>query len=102
AQRVVPAALGGAQRFDEADRVAVATEQLAVVLQRSLDVVLEHRDDELVLAREVRVERAASEAGGGRDRLDARSPGAPLGAPPGPGVERLAPRLVARRTGAHP
>ncbi len=38
---------------------------------RLLDVVLEHGDDQLVLALEIRIERAAREAGRGRDGLDA-------------------------------
>ena len=46
-------------------------EQVKIAPDRMLDVVLEHGDDQFVLALEVRIKRAAREARRSRDRLDA-------------------------------
>ena len=46
-------------------------EQIADAPDGLLDVVLEHGDDQFVLALEVRIERPAREASRRRDRLDA-------------------------------
>ena len=46
-------------------------EQIADAPDGLLDVILEHGDDQFVLALEVRIERPAREAGRRRDRLDA-------------------------------
>ena len=51
--------------------VLVPGEQVEIAPDRLLDVILEHGDDQLVLALEIRIERAAGEAGRGRDGLDA-------------------------------
>ena len=40
-------------------------------MDRLRDVILDHGDDQLVLAPEIRIERAAAEAGRRRDGLDA-------------------------------
>ena len=46
-------------------------EQIEIAPNGLLDVILEHGDDQLVLAPEIRIERAARETGRGRDGLDA-------------------------------
>ena len=101
AQRIVAAALGGAQRGHEVRRVAMARQQLAMVLERPLDVVLQHGDDQLVLVVEIRIEGAARQPGGGRDRLDAGRTDAVLLEDLGGGLEQLFPRFLAGRTGSH-
>ena len=72
-----------------------------MVLQRALDMVLQHGDDQIVLAREVRIEGAAGEAGGGGNRLDAGRADAAFLEDPGRRLEQLLPRIVAGRTCAH-
>ena len=101
AQRIVAAALGGAQRGQEFRQVAVARQQVAVVLERPFDVVLQHGDDQIVLVVEIRIEGAARQPGGGRDHLDAGRADAVLLEDLGGGLEQLFPRLVAGRTGAY-
>ena len=59
------------QRVDEVREVLVPGEQIEIAPDRLLDVVLEHGDDQLILAFEIRIERAAGKTGGGRNRLDA-------------------------------
>ena len=51
-------------------------EQVEIAPDGLLDVVLEHGDDQLVLAVEIRIECSAREAGRRRDRLDAGAPDA--------------------------
>src|SRR5205814_7193092 len=71
AERILLAAVHGLQRIDEIRKISVLLEQIADAPDRLLDVILEHGDDQFVLALEVRIERPAREAGGRRDRLDA-------------------------------
>ena len=71
AERILPAAVHGLQRVEEFREVAVLGEQIEIAPDRLLDVILEHGDDQLVLALEIRIERAARETGRGRDGLDA-------------------------------
>jgi hypothetical protein len=71
AERILLAAVHGLQRLDEIRKVLVLLEQIADAPDRLLDVILEHGDDQFVLALEVRIERPAREAGRRRDRLDA-------------------------------
>ena len=52
-------------------RLLVLGEQIEIASNGLLDVILEHGDDQLVLALEIRIERPAREAGRGRDGLDA-------------------------------
>ena len=70
-ERILPAAVHGPQRFDEIRGSSMLGEQIVHSLDRLLDVILEHGDDQFVLALEIRIEGAAREAGGGRDDLDA-------------------------------
>ena len=51
-------------------QVLVLGQQVEVAPDRLLDVVLQHGDDQLVLAVEIRIERAARETGSRRDRFD--------------------------------
>ena len=51
--------------------VLVLRQQFEIAPDGLLDVILEHGDDQLVLALEIRIEGAAREAGRGRDGLDA-------------------------------
>jgi hypothetical protein len=69
--------------------------------QRLLDMVLEHGRDQFVLVGEVRIEGAARQAGGGRDRLDAGSTDALLLEHLGGGLEQLFPRFLAGRSGPY-
>ena len=71
AERILLAAVHGLQRVDEIRKVLVLGEKIESASDRLLDVILEHGDDQLVLALEIRIERAAREAGRGRDGLDA-------------------------------
>ena len=101
AQRIVAAALGGAQRGEEVRQVAVARQQVAMVLERPFDVVLQHGDDQIVLVVEIRIEGAARQPGGGRDRLDAGRTDALLLEDLGGGLEQLFPRFLASRSGSY-
>ena len=71
AERVLPRAPHLAERFDEVRGILMMGQKVETTLDRLLDVIFQHGDDQLVLAGEVRIERAAGEAGGQRDRLDA-------------------------------
>jgi len=73
AERILTAAVRLPEGSDEVDGVAVAIQQLEMVAHGSLDVVLEHGDDQLVLAGEIGIDGAAREAGGGGDGFDAGS-----------------------------
>jgi len=75
-------------------------QQFEIALDRLLEVVLEHGDDELVLAGEVRIERAAGEAGQGRDRLDAGAADTLVLEHAGGGLEQLVAGIVPGRSGA--
>ena len=101
AQRIVAAALGGAQGGDEVRQVAMARQQVAVMLERPFDVVLQHGDDQLVLVVEIRIEGAARQAGGSRDRLDAGRTDTLLLEHLGGGLEQLFPRFLAGRSGPY-
>ena len=81
--------------------VAMARQQVAMVLERPIDVVLQHGDDQLVLVVEIRIEGAARQPGGGRDRLDAGRTDALLLEDLGGGLEQLFPRFLAGRSGSH-
>ena len=71
AERILPRAPHLAERLDEVSGILMQSQQFEIALDGLLDMVFEHRDDQLILAGEVRIERAAGEAGRGRDRLDA-------------------------------
>ena len=71
AERILPAAVHGLQRIDEIREVFVPGEKIEIALDGLLDVILEHGDDQFVLALEIRIERPAGEAGRGRNGLDA-------------------------------
>ena len=51
AERILLAAVHGLQRVDEIRKVLVLLEQIEDALDRLLDVILEHGDDQFVLAR---------------------------------------------------
>ena len=71
AERILLAAVHGLQRIEEVGKVLVPGEQIVNPPDRLLDVVFEHGDDQLVLALEIRVERAARKTGRGGDGFDA-------------------------------
>ena len=71
AERILPAAVHGLQRVDEIRGFLCFARSSMHAPNRLLDVIFEHGDDQLVLALEIRIERAAREAGGGRDDFDA-------------------------------
>jgi len=71
AKRILLAAVHCLHRFYEIRKVPVPGQQIEMASSRLRDVILEHGDDQLVLAVEIRVERATREAGRGRDGLDA-------------------------------
>ena len=58
AERILLAAVHGLQRIDEIREVLVPGEKIEIASNRLLDVILEHGDDQLVLALEIRIERA--------------------------------------------
>ncbi len=69
-------------------------EQFVNAPDRLRDVILEHGDDQLVLAVEVRVERPARETGRGRNRLDAGAADTLFLEHPRRGLEQLFARVV--------
>ena len=71
AERILLAAVHGLQRIDEIREILVPGEKIEIAPNRLLDVILEHGDDQLVLALEIRIERPAREAGRSRNGLDA-------------------------------
>ena len=80
--------------------VAVAGEQIEIAPDGLLDVVLEHGDDQLVLALEIRIERAAREAGRRGDRFDAAATDALLFEHARGGFEQLFAGVVAGGPGS--
>ena len=68
---ILPAAIHRFQRIDKIRDGFVPGEKIEIAPDRLLDVILEHGDDQLVLALEIRIERAAGETGRSRDGLDA-------------------------------
>jgi hypothetical protein len=71
AERILLAAVHRSQRFDEIRDILVPGEKIEIASNGLLDVILEHRDDQLVLAGKIRIKCPAREAGRGRDGLDA-------------------------------
>ena len=71
AERILPAAVHGLQRIDEIREIPVLGKKIEIAPDRLLDVILEHGDDQLVLALEIRIKRPAREAGRSRDAFDA-------------------------------
>ena len=70
-ERILSAAVHGLQRIDKIREVLVPGEKIEIASNGLLDVILEHGDDQLVLALEIRIKRPAREAGRGRNGLDA-------------------------------
>jgi hypothetical protein len=70
-ERILMATIDGLQRIDEIRKVLVLVEKIEVAANGLFDVILQHGDDQLVLALEIRIKRAAREAGRDRDGLDA-------------------------------
>jgi hypothetical protein len=77
AERILPAAVHCPHRVEKFREIAVLGEQIEVAPNGLLDVILEHGDDQLVLAPEIRIERPARETRRRRDGLDA-GPADPL------------------------
>ncbi len=102
AERILPAAIGGAQRFQEVGQVAVLGEQIEIALDRLLDVILEHRDDQFILALEVRIERATGETRRRRDRLDAGAADALFLEHPRGCLEQLLAGVISCWSGSNP
>src|SRR5260370_41711587 len=71
AERILQAAVHRSQSFDEVRNVLVPGEKIEIASNGLLDVILEHGDDQLVLAGKVRIKRPARKAGRGGDGLDA-------------------------------
>jgi hypothetical protein len=70
-QRILTAPVDGLQRIDKIRKVLVLVEKIEIASNGLFDVILEHGDDQLVLALEIRIERAPRKAGRGRNGLDA-------------------------------
>ncbi|WP_430649273.1 hypothetical protein [Bradyrhizobium shewense] len=66
----MPRAVHRLQRRDEVVEIVVLGEDVEVAPDRLRYMVLEHGDDQLVLALEVRIERAAGEAGACRSSAE--------------------------------
>ena len=77
AERILPAAVHGLHRVEKFREIAVLGKQIEIAPNGLLDVILEHGDDQLVLAPEIRIERPARETRRRRDGLDA-GPADPL------------------------
>ena len=71
AERILLAAVHRLHRVDEIRKVPMPGQQIEITSSRLLDVILEHGDDQFVLALEVGIERAAGETGRGRNGFDA-------------------------------
>ena len=63
AEWILSAPVHSLQRIDEIGEVLVPGEKIKIASNGLLDVILEHGDDQLVLALEVRIERAAGKIG---------------------------------------
>jgi hypothetical protein len=79
----------------------MARQKLAMMRDGAIDVILQHGDDQLVLVGEVRIERAARQPAGSRDRLDAGGTDALFLEHLGGGLEQLLPRFLASRSGSY-
>jgi hypothetical protein len=101
AERILPATVHVPQRIDEVREVLVPGEQIEIASDRLLDMVLDHGDDQLVLAVEIRIERPAREAGRRRNRLDAGAPDALLLEHARRSLEQLFAGVVPGRSGAN-
>src|SRR5712664_2731016 len=71
AERILSATIHGPQRLDKIREVLVSGEKIKIAPNGLFDVILEHGDDQLVLALEIRIKRPAREAGRSRDAFDA-------------------------------
>ena len=100
AERILLAAVHGPQRIDEIGNVLVLGEQIEIAPDGLLDVILEHGDDQLVLALEIRVERPARETGRGGDGLDAGAADALFLEHPRRRLEQLFAGIVPGRSGS--
>jgi hypothetical protein len=98
AERVLLTAIDRHQGGHEGIGVPVPGKQFQVAAGRLLDVIGQHRGDELVLAGEVGVERAPGQPTGGRDRLDAGAADPMLGEGGGGRLEQPLAGLFSRRS----
>jgi len=99
AERILTAAVRLSQRGDEVDGIAVALQQIEMVAHGSIDVILEHGDDQVVLAGEIGIDGAAREAGGGGNGFDAGAADPLLLEDLGGGREEALAGRVASRSG---
>ena len=74
-------------------------EQIEIASDRLLDVILEHRDDQFVLALEIRIERAARKTGRSGNGLDAGAADALFLEHARRRLEQLFAGIVPRRSG---
>src|SRR3982074_3710682 len=70
-ERILLAAVHGLQRVEEIRNVGVSGEKIEIASNGLFDVILDHGDDQLVLALEIGIERPARKTGRGRNDLDA-------------------------------
>ena len=101
AQWIRSAALHVAVRIHEVLQVLVPRKKIEVAPDQLLDVVLEHRNDQFVLAVEIRVERPARESGRRHDRFDAGGVDALFLEHARRSLEQLVAGGVPRRSGAN-
>ena len=101
AERILLAAIHRLQRLDEIRKVVVPGEKIELAPDRLLDVILQHGDDQFVLALEIRIERAAGKTGRGRDRLDAGAADALFLEHPRRRFEQLFAGIVPGRSGSN-
>ncbi|MGY3356841.1 uncharacterized protein YcgL (UPF0745 family) [Bradyrhizobium sp. GM0.4] len=102
AERILPCAIHRLQRRDEVVEIVVLREDVHVAPDRLRDMLLEHGDNQLVLALEVGIERAAAKSGRRRDRLDAGAADAVLLEHARRRLEQPVARVVPGRPGSHP
>src|SRR6266850_6764566 len=70
-ERILLATVHGLQRINKIREGVVPGEKIEIASNRLCDVILDHGDDQLVLALEIRIKRPACEAGCSRDAFDA-------------------------------
>jgi len=68
---ILLATVHGLQRIDKIRDGFVPGEKIEIASNGLCDVILDHGDDQLVLALEIRIKRPAREAGRSRDAFDA-------------------------------
>src|SRR6202041_3559618 len=100
-QRIVMTAVDGFQRIDKVRKVLVPVEKIEIASNGLFDVILQHGDDQLVLALEIRIERAPRKSGRGGNGFDAGAADALILEDTRCGFEQLFAGIVPGRSGSN-